>query len=153
MVRALLNIAGVTAESLVLDPYGGSGTTSMEASLLGANSISVDLSPLCVLLTRVKTQSVNELPEIRRSVCSLLKDELLDPFEDTKFNSENPTVADFLKIAQMVTFSDASRRKREPRVSIRRNLKGMLDSVEAHDMALREFGIKPGAGHRGPGGC
>ena len=144
MVRALLNIAGVTVGSRVLDPYGGSGTTSLEASLLGANSISVDLSPLCVLLTRVKTQSVNELPEIRRSVSTLLKDEFLDPFEDKKFNSENPTVADFLKIAQMVTFSDTSRRKREPGISIRKNLQSMLDSVEAHATALSEFGINPG---------
>ena len=144
MIRALLNIAGVAPGSLVLDPYGGSGTTAMEASLLGLNSISVDLSPLCVLLTRVKTRSVEALREIRSSVAQLLEDEFLDPFANPKFEHENPTVADFLKIAQMVTFSDASRRKRDPRLSIRKNLQFMLHSVEAHDDALRAFEIVAG---------
>ena len=58
MIRALLNIVGVTQSSLVLDPYVGSGTTALEASLLGAKCIGVDVSPLCVLLTNVKTLSV-----------------------------------------------------------------------------------------------
>ena len=144
MVRALLNIAEAGPGSLVLDPYGGSGTTALEASLLGANSVSVDLSPLCVLLTRVKTQSVNAVREIKDKVSALLSDELLDPFEDPKFNDEHPIVTDFLKIAQMVTLSDAARRKRDPQVSIRKNLNAMLVSVEAHDLALRSFGIRTG---------
>lgn len=144
MIRALLNIAGVAPGSLVLDPYGGSGTTALEASLLGLNSISTDLSPLCVLLTRVKTQSVNALPEIRESVSELLTDDFLDPFDDFRFQHDHPLVADYLKIAQMVTFSDASRRKREPRMSMRRNLKSMLISVEAHEAAIQTFGINAG---------
>ena len=144
MVRALLNIAAVGPGSLVLDPYGGSGTTALETSLLGANAISVDLSPLCVLLTRVKTQSVCALQEIKGKVSALLKDEALDPFDQPKFTDEHQVVADFLEIAQMVTLSDAARRGRDPRTSIRKNLDGMLNSVIAHDSALRLFGIKAG---------
>ena len=145
MVRALLNIANVGPGSLVLDPYGGSGTTSLEASLLGANSISVDLSPLCVLLTRVKSQSVNALRRIQQKVSELLSDESLDPFDNPKFADEHPVVADFLKIAQMVTLSDAARRRRDPRSSIRKNLDAMLTSVAAHESALRTFNIRAGA--------
>ena len=46
MIRALLNIVGVTQSSLVLDPYVGSGTTAFEASLLGA-SVLVSMYPHC----------------------------------------------------------------------------------------------------------
>ena len=57
MARALLNIAGARAGSLVLDPYLGSGTTALEAALLGMRCIGIDMSPLCVLLARVKIDS------------------------------------------------------------------------------------------------
>src|SRR5207247_8814911 len=53
MVRALLNILGARRGSLVLDPFVGSGTTALESSLLWANFIGVDISPLCLMLTRV----------------------------------------------------------------------------------------------------
>ena len=45
MVRALLNIVGVRRGSRVLDPYVGSGTTALEASLLGIECVGVDISP------------------------------------------------------------------------------------------------------------
>ena len=40
---------------LILDCFGGSGTTALEAIRLGRSSLSVDANPLSVLLTRVKT--------------------------------------------------------------------------------------------------
>jgi len=39
----------------VLDPYMGSGTTLVEASLLGKNSFGTDINPLAELISRVKT--------------------------------------------------------------------------------------------------
>ena len=73
MIRALLNIVGAKQGSVVLDPYMGSGTTALEASLLGMRCIGVDISPLCVLLTRVKVQSVDAVDEVRDKVHTLLK--------------------------------------------------------------------------------
>ena len=144
MVRALLNIAGVERGSTVLDPYVGSGTTALEASLLGINAIGVDLSPLCVMLTRVKTGSVAALDEIKERVHELLSFDSLDPFDDQTFTDENSVVADFLKIAQMVTLSDVARRKRDPFTSLRNNLRSMSDSVGAHANALEIFDINKG---------
>ncbi len=144
MVRALLNIVGITQGSLVLDPYVGSGTTALEASLLGAACVGVDVSPLCVLLTRVKTQSVAAVDQVRQKVRALLEDETLDPHDTSTANDTDPIVADFVQIARMVTFSDVSRRKRDGRVSFRKNLQAMLASVEAHANALHRFQITPG---------
>ena len=55
MIRALLNVFNLKKGDTVLDPMGGSGTLATEASLLGINAISVDVSPFCGLMTRVKT--------------------------------------------------------------------------------------------------
>ncbi|MBU4489723.1 MAG: site-specific DNA-methyltransferase [Actinobacteria bacterium] len=42
----------------VLDPYCGSGTTLLECALLSRHSIGIDLSPLAVMISRVKTTPV-----------------------------------------------------------------------------------------------
>lgn len=44
---------------LILDPYMGSGTTLVEASLAGINSIGTDLNPLARLMGKVKTTLYN----------------------------------------------------------------------------------------------
>ena len=144
MVRALLNIVGAKPGSRILDPYLGSGTTALEASLLGIDCVGVDISPLCVLLTRVKTRSVEAVAEIRDRVHALLELDTLDPSDASIASDDNAIVADFVEIARMTTLSDVSRRNRDGRTWLRRNLLAMLESVEAHACALSTFEIDPG---------
>ena len=113
MVRALLNIVGAKPGSRILDPYLGSGTTALEASLLGIDCVGVDISPLCVLLTRVKTRSVEAVAEIRDRVHALLALDTLDPSDASIASDGNAIVADFVEIARMTTLSDVSRRNRD----------------------------------------
>ena len=54
MVRALLNIFGAAAGSRIVDPYCGSGTALLEASLLGCDSVGVDIDPICQMIARTK---------------------------------------------------------------------------------------------------
>lgn len=56
---------------VVLDPFMGSGTANLEASLLGRNSIGVDVDPFSKFLARAKTTVLpqKELTQAWRSIC------------------------------------------------------------------------------------
>lgn len=47
-----------THGELVVDPYCGSGTTLLECARLHRNAVGIDLNPLAVLITKVKTTPV-----------------------------------------------------------------------------------------------
>jgi tRNA G10 N-methylase Trm11 len=59
MIRALLNMMGVKMGDVILDPMSGSATLSVEANLLGIDTVAVDVSPFCCLMGRVKTFALN----------------------------------------------------------------------------------------------
>jgi tRNA G10 N-methylase Trm11 len=144
MVRGLLNILDVRPGSRVLEPYLGSGTTAVEASLLGADVVGVDISPLCVLLTKVKTQAWTVIEELRLSVARLLERSAITAAHLKSPRGAHPLVGNFLEVARLVTASDVARRQREEQASMRRNLAAMLESVEAYGIAIREFDLQPG---------
>jgi site-specific DNA-methyltransferase (cytosine-N4-specific) len=56
LVRACINISGIAPGSVVLDTFCGSGTTLCEARIRGMRSLGIDLNPLSVMITRVKTE-------------------------------------------------------------------------------------------------
>jgi len=47
LIKGLLNILGIEKGETILDPMSGSGTTNVEAALLGINSYAIDVSPFC----------------------------------------------------------------------------------------------------------
>jgi Putative RNA methylase family UPF0020 len=61
VVRSLLNAAGVGAGARVVDPFVGSGTTSLEASLMGCTAHGIDQNPLATLIAQTKVTAL-ELP-------------------------------------------------------------------------------------------
>jgi transcriptional regulator with XRE-family HTH domain len=56
LVRALLNHFEATPGETVCDPFVGSGTTLVEARLLGLSAVGIDLCPLSCMLSRTKAQ-------------------------------------------------------------------------------------------------
>lgn len=51
-------MGGTAPDAVLLDPFCGSGTTLVEARAAGVRAIGVDLNPLAVLLSKVKTWTV-----------------------------------------------------------------------------------------------
>ncbi|MEJ5352106.1 MAG: DNA methyltransferase [Melioribacteraceae bacterium] len=136
MIRALLNIIGLKEGECVCDPFSGSGTTALEAQLLGINFIGIDISPLCVLQGKVKTKALYVLDEIIES-----KEILLSKLNTSLFNYEddfykvldsikNEDVRDFYKLARLLAVSDNARRGREFEQSFIKNLNLMIESVK-----------------------
>lgn len=58
LIKAIINIIGIKKGETILDPMCGSGTTNIEASLMGINSYAVDVSPFCRFMTDVKYESL-----------------------------------------------------------------------------------------------
>ncbi len=68
MVKALINIMGLKPGQTVLDPMMGSGTACVEASLMGINSIGIDISPFCEFMARTKLTALTmDLTRVHRA--------------------------------------------------------------------------------------
>jgi DNA modification methylase len=146
MIRALLGIIGLRPGDTVLYPFIGSGTTAVEAQLLGINSIGVDASPLCSLISRVKTQSWAHLAEIEAAsdyVAPCVRDinqhRLFRAAEEREL-PEGP-VRDFYDLAEMIARSDNSRRRRDPVDAFVHNRDKMLRSVRDHVAVKDRLGL------------
>ena len=59
MIKGLINIMGLKPGDTVLDPMMGSGTTLVEASLMGICSIGIDASPFCRFMAQTKLDALN----------------------------------------------------------------------------------------------
>ncbi|MEJ5245626.1 MAG: DNA methyltransferase [Bacteroidota bacterium] len=137
MIRALLNIIGLNEGDTVLDPFSGSGTTALEAQLLGINFIGIDISPLCVIQGKVKTESIYIIDEIKK-----LKKEIFQNYSSNLFQtdenyydilnnlSEDERIKNFYRLARLLAVSDNSRRKRDFFNSFIKNIDLMISSVE-----------------------
>lgn len=56
LCRSLINIAGIEAGDLVLDPFMGSGTTLVECAISRVDSVGFDLNPLAHLIASTKLE-------------------------------------------------------------------------------------------------
>lgn len=139
MIRALLNIMQIKEGELVLDPFVGSGTAAVESQLLGIDFIGIDISLLCCLLSKVKTESVDVINEIIKA-----KHEV--NFNPQKINNlkSDEKVKNFYRIAEMVAHSDSTRRRRNFSYSFQSNIEKMIKSVKDYDEVRKKFSLKLG---------
>jgi len=151
MIRALLNIIGLDQGDIVLDPFIGSGTTALEAQILGINCIGIDISPLCVLQSKVKTESIYVLPQIKEWKKEITK--RIKPFlsnfdektiDDVINSISDERVRNFYRMAKLVAISDNARRGREFGNSFLKNLELMISSVSDYVEIVKKLNLKLG---------
>lgn len=84
---------------LVFDPFGGSGTTALEAIRLGRRAVSVDANPMAALIGKVKTarvapESAAELHLLHGAFRALLDSLPADPMDlVNKYRAHAPIIA------------------------------------------------------------
>lgn len=150
MIRALLNIIGLKEDDTVFEPFSGSGTTALEAQLLGINFIGIDISPLCILQGKVKTSSIYAIDEIIKSknaLVSKIKPSLFNQKQDfykVLGDIESNKVRDFYTLARLLAVSDESRRGRSFEQSFIKNLSLMIDSVKDYKEITEKLNLKLG---------
>jgi len=137
MIRALMNIIKIQNGETLFDPFVGSGTAVLEAQILGVNAIGLDISPLCVLISKVKTESVEVLDEIKR-----YKDFYL--FKKGGKEPSDERVRNFYKVAEMMAHSDQSRRGKNFESSFVSDALKMIASVEDYRNAIKKHNLKIG---------
>ena len=79
LVRALMNIARLPENAVVLDPMCGSGTTLVEARLSGRKGYGLDMNPLSVFITDVKCRALTLKPAALRTAFEDLRNVLEAP--------------------------------------------------------------------------
>ncbi len=144
MVRGLANIMELKPGDTLLDPFVGSGTTVVEGALLGLKTVGFDISPLCVLITKVKANAIHHLDKIEH------KESAFVLREDTP-STWNPQIAKVLKdpiecfelLARMIAKSDEARRSRDFCERYFHNKDKMLRSVRLMREGCAEVGIAP----------
>lgn len=151
MIRALLNIIGLKEGDLALDPFLGSGTAALEAQLLGINFVGIDISPLCVVQSKVKTESIyviDGIKKLKKEISSKLETNLFEHQADYYRMLERVTsdeqVRNFYRLARLLAVSDSSRRGRDFRNSFIKNIDLMLASLEDFIEIKEKLNLKLG---------
>jgi len=149
MIRSLLNIIGAEPDDTILDPFVGSGTAAVETQLLGINCVAIDISPLCILISKVKTESIEVLDQIlehgqsiapstrKLSQSALFTEITVEDIHDEK-------VRNFYKMAEMIALSDESRRHKDFSKSYHLNIEKMTKSVADFKAVRERFGLQLG---------
>ncbi|MEM3452064.1 MAG: DNA methyltransferase [Candidatus Hadarchaeum sp.] len=144
MIRAFLNIAQVDSGDWLLDPFVGSGTAALEAQLLGINFIGFDISPLCILQSKVKTQSLDVLDtiaDLQNEVESFCIEGSEKPnLEDI----DDERVKNFYRLAEMIALSDRERRRRDFKKSFISTVDKMVHSLGDYKAAVDFLGLELG---------
>ncbi|GAB4199809.1 MAG: hypothetical protein Fur0023_02510 [Bacteroidia bacterium] len=58
LIRGLINILNIKKGEIILDPMAGSGTTNIEAAIMGLDSIAIDVSPFCQFMIKTKYEAL-----------------------------------------------------------------------------------------------
>jgi DNA modification methylase len=149
MVKAIINWMGLKKGDVLLDPFAGSGTALIESKLVGVNSVGVDIDPLCILMSKVKTDLLELSPEELKSISlraafdffhrkKLRAQVGLEKFLQTQsedydmgpFKGCDEKVYDFYLLSYLYALSDWRYIKADMWKQFNKNTKNMIKNIE-----------------------
>ncbi len=87
MIKSLINFMGVGQDSLILDPFVGSGTTLVECATLGIPSVGIDINPALCMVSQIKVDSLDiAYSDFQRELAKV------KPLDIFRYFSEKPVV-------------------------------------------------------------
>ena len=151
LIRALLNILEIKPGNVVLDPMAGSSTVAVEANLLGIDSISVDLSPFCELMGKVKTFALNLDTKILESIVAnpkeilkkLKKAKVPEYFKNNK-NDKKRKYYEIILLAFLDTMGFANRSSSSIDKLFPRVLERYVSTIKYFQEARQKLNLKIG---------
>ncbi|WP_232688574.1 site-specific DNA-methyltransferase [Halobacterium zhouii] len=93
IITGLVDEFEITQDDLLIDPFNGTGTTTLSAKKLGIDSIGTDTSPASVLSGRAKTNWEVDLDEFRQRRSELLS--IIQPIFKEISSQGNTTLDSF----------------------------------------------------------
>ena len=70
IVHFMVNLLGITKQSKVLDPFNGSGTTTLECAHLGIRAVGTDINPMACFIANSKLKAFSVDVETARDTVS-----------------------------------------------------------------------------------
>jgi DNA modification methylase len=149
LVRSIFNIIHLKYGQKVLDPFLGSGTTALESHLFGLDFIGFDISPVCVLTSKVKVTAgeiAGQLPLFKKEAIKAMKQDVLKNAKETKKYAklvdddgssayqdflgkiDDERIRNFYQLAQLIFASDRGRRSRDFE-AFEKNIDNMIASA------------------------
>ncbi len=109
LIKGILNILQLQSGDIILDPMCGSGTLNVEASIIGIDSIGVEKSPFCVLMSRVKYETLKVNYTVLSAISRAQKDSYKILTKGKKLPEEFEFKSDFnlQKAITLLAFLDA----------------------------------------------
>ncbi len=145
VVRTLINVFKLKQNSLLLDPFNGSGTATHEASLMGIKSVGIDVTPMGIVLSELK----NDLLFIDEQKLNFVPEELQDilqAIENRKWEHPDPLIHKLMLAVYFDTvdaFVRTSRYNRKGKVGLFIEKLNYLRDCYKKTMEIKEkYGLK-----------
>jgi len=145
VVRTLINAFKLNQDSILLDPFNGSGTATHEASLMGIKSVGIDVTPMGVILSELK----NDLLFIDEQKLNFTPKELQDilqAIENNNWKHSDSTIYKLMLVVYFDTidaFSRTSRYDRKGKVSLFIEKLNYIKSCYKKIMEIKEkYGLR-----------
>lgn len=145
VVRTLINAFKLKNDSLILDPFNGSGTTTHEASLMGIKSVGIDITPMGVFLSELKNGLLFiEEHKLNWTVKDL--QDVLHAIESKKWQHSDPLIYKLMLVIYFDTvdaFARTSRYNQKGKVGLFIEKFNYIKNCHKKTMEIRDrYGLK-----------